>query len=130
MWFGACTSSVGTWMQSLAQSWLVYDLSKDPFFLGLDAFLGQAPIMLLSMVGGVYADRQNRREELLVGDADPVRPHAPGPLLAEQRLAEVEDRRAQPHGASRARSSASLRSASGSVQRHCTPSSITNVSCP
>jgi predicted MFS family arabinose efflux permease len=66
MWFGACTSSVGTWMQSLAQSWLVYDLSKDPFFLGLDAFLGQAPIMLLSMVGGVYADRQNRRNILLI----------------------------------------------------------------
>src|SRR5229473_3075562 len=66
MWFGACTSSIGTWMQILAQSWLVYDLSKDPFFLGLDAFLGQAPIMLLSLVGGVFADRQNRRNLLLI----------------------------------------------------------------
>jgi predicted MFS family arabinose efflux permease len=66
MWFGACTSSIGTWMQMLAQSWLVYDLSKDPYYLGLDAFLGQAPIMLLSLIGGVFADRQNRRNLLLI----------------------------------------------------------------
>jgi predicted MFS family arabinose efflux permease len=66
MWFGACTSSVGTWMQTLAQSWLVYKISKDPFYLGLDAFLGQVPIILLSLVGGVFADRQSRRNLLLV----------------------------------------------------------------
>ena len=54
MWIGACTSSIGTWMQTLAQSWLVYKLSKDPFYLGLDAFLGQVPIILLSLVGGVF----------------------------------------------------------------------------
>ena len=47
--------------------------------------------------------RAERREQLLAGHADPVRPHAPGALLAEQRLAEVEDRRAEPHSASRAR---------------------------
>lgn len=65
-WIGACTSSIGTWMQSLAQSWLVYELSKNPFFLGLDSFLGQFPIMLLSLVGGVFADRINRRNILLM----------------------------------------------------------------
>jgi predicted MFS family arabinose efflux permease len=52
-------------MQMLAQAWLVYDLSKDPFYLGLDAFLGQVPIILLSLVGGVFADRRNRRNLLL-----------------------------------------------------------------
>ena len=66
MWIGACTSTIGTWMQTVAQSWLVYTLSNDPFYLGLDAFLGQAPIMLFSLFGGVIADRADRRRLLLV----------------------------------------------------------------
>jgi predicted MFS family arabinose efflux permease len=66
MWFGACTSSVGSWMQTVAQAWLVYTLSNDPFYLGLDAFLGQAPIILFSLVGGVIADRRDRRMMLLM----------------------------------------------------------------
>jgi predicted MFS family arabinose efflux permease len=65
MWVGACTSSIGTWMQSLAQSWLVYEISNDAFYLGLDAFLGQIPIFLFSLVGGVVADRVDRRHVLL-----------------------------------------------------------------
>jgi predicted MFS family arabinose efflux permease len=66
MWIGACTSTVGTWMQTVAQSWLVYRLSKDnPFYLGLDGFLGQIPIMLFSLIGGVIADRRDRRTVLL-----------------------------------------------------------------
>src|SRR5579872_4805969 len=67
MWIGACTSSIGGWMQIVAQSWLVYTLSgDDPFYLGLDAFLGQAPIVLFSLFGGVIADRQSRRQMLLI----------------------------------------------------------------
>ncbi|MGD1093146.1 MAG: MFS transporter [Bryobacteraceae bacterium] len=67
MWLGACTSSIGGWMQIVAQSWLVYTLSgDDPFYLGLDAFLGQAPIVLFSLVGGVIADRRSRRQMLLI----------------------------------------------------------------
>ena len=65
MWMGACTSTIGTWMQSTAQAWLVYDLSKDSFYLGLDTFLAQVPIILFSLVGGVIADRMNRRNLLL-----------------------------------------------------------------
>jgi MFS family permease len=66
MWLGACTSTIGTFMQQFAQSWLVYDLTKDPFYLGLDLFLGQLPIMLLSLIGGVFADRTDRRKLLLM----------------------------------------------------------------
>lgn len=66
LWFGACTSSVGTWMQSVAQNWLVLELTKSPFLLGLDSFLGQIPIFLFSLIGGVIADRADRRK-LLVG---------------------------------------------------------------
>jgi len=66
MWTGACTSEIGTQMQTAAQSWLVYELSKhSSVFLGLDNFLGTLPIVLLSLLGGVFADRHDRRKVLL-----------------------------------------------------------------
>jgi MFS family permease len=65
-WFGACTSSIGTWMQIVAQNWLVLSLTHSAFFLGLDAFLQQLPIILFSLVGGVLADRLDRRRTLLM----------------------------------------------------------------
>lgn len=66
MWLGACTSTIGTFMQTLAQAWLVLELSKSAFYLGLDAFLSQIPIVLFSLIGGVVADRTERRN-LLIG---------------------------------------------------------------
>jgi len=65
MWIGACTSSIGTWMQIVAQGWLIYRLSHSPFLLALDQFLGGIPIFLFSLVGGVIADRVERRRILL-----------------------------------------------------------------
>ena len=65
MWMGACASTIGTFVQQFAQSWLVYDLTKDPFYLGLDLFLGQLPIIMFSLFGGVFADRLDRRKMLL-----------------------------------------------------------------
>ena len=65
MWFGACTSSIGTLMQTFAQAWLVLQISKSPFMLGLDSFLGSIPIVLFSLVGGVFADRTERQKLLL-----------------------------------------------------------------
>ena len=65
MWIGACASTVGTFVQQFAQSWLVYDLTKNPFYLGLDLFLGQLPIIVFSLFGGVFADRLDRRKMLL-----------------------------------------------------------------
>jgi predicted MFS family arabinose efflux permease len=65
MWLGACTSSIGTWMQLVAQAWLVYRLSNSAIYLGLDTFCGQIPIFFLSLFGGVFADRKNRRHILL-----------------------------------------------------------------
>ncbi|MFY9841480.1 MAG: MFS transporter [Terriglobales bacterium] len=65
MWIGACTSSIGTWMQIVAQSWLIYRLSHSKFLLGLDQFLGGLPIFLFSLIGGVLADRVERRKILL-----------------------------------------------------------------
>ena len=65
MWIGACTSTIGTWMQIVAQAWLVYELSHSPFLLGLDTFLNGIPIFLFSLFGGVLADRFERRKMLL-----------------------------------------------------------------
>jgi MFS family permease len=61
LWIGACTSTIGTWMQEVAQNWLVLQLTNSPFLLGVDAFLGDIPIFLFSLVGGVMADRFDRR---------------------------------------------------------------------
>jgi MFS family permease len=67
LWFGAFASTVGTWMQKVAQSWLVLDLTNSSrFYLGLDDFLGQLPILLFTLLGGVIADRHNRKR-LLIG---------------------------------------------------------------
>ena len=66
MFIGACISSIGTWMQNLAQAWIVLDISKSAFYLGLDAFLAGIPVFLFSIIGGVVADRVERRRVLLV----------------------------------------------------------------
>jgi predicted MFS family arabinose efflux permease len=66
MWIGACTSSIGTWMQIVAQGWLIYRLSHSARLLGLDQFLAGLPIFLFTIIGGVVADRTERRKILLV----------------------------------------------------------------
>ena len=67
LWFGAFLSTIGTWMQKVAQNWLVLTISgaSSAFFLGLDSFLGELPVLLFTLVGGVIADRRDRRQLLL-----------------------------------------------------------------
>ena len=65
LWFGAFTSTVGNWMQQVAQAWLIFELTHSSFYLGLDYFFGQLPILLLTLIGGVVADRYDRRHVLL-----------------------------------------------------------------
>ncbi len=65
MWIGACTSSIGTWMQIVAQGWLIYRLSHSARLLALDQVLGGLPIFLFSLFTGVVADRVERRKILL-----------------------------------------------------------------
>lgn len=63
---GQGTSLIGTWMQRIALSWLVYRLTHSVFLLGTVGFAGQIPILLLSPLAGVLADRINRRRLLIV----------------------------------------------------------------
>lgn len=58
-------SLIGTWIQTTAQSWLVFQLTNSAFLLGLVGFLGSMPIFLLSLFGGVLADRINKRKILI-----------------------------------------------------------------
>jgi predicted MFS family arabinose efflux permease len=68
LWTGALGSSIGTWMQKVAQAWLIVTLTgaSSAFFLGLDSLMGELPILLLTLVGGVVADRKDRRHLLLM----------------------------------------------------------------
>ncbi|MGA2722866.1 MAG: MFS transporter [Bryobacteraceae bacterium] len=65
MWIGAFTSAVGTWMQVLAQGWLIWTMSHSTRLLALDPILQATPIFLFSLVGGVFADRIERRHLLM-----------------------------------------------------------------
>ena len=64
-WIGAFLSNVGTWMQAVAQGWLVLQLTNSAFWLGLDAFMATAPGFVFTLVGGVFADLIDRRRLLL-----------------------------------------------------------------
>ena len=63
---GQLTSLIGTWMQTVAQSWLVYRLTDSAALLGLVGFASQIPILILSPLGGAVADRYFRRRVLLI----------------------------------------------------------------
>ncbi|MFL2433296.1 MAG: MFS transporter [Vicinamibacterales bacterium] len=70
VWTAAFTSAVGTWMQRFAQQWLIFDLTKSvptdaAFYLGVDAFVGNIPLLLFTLLGGVVADRYDRRYLLM-----------------------------------------------------------------
>jgi MFS family permease len=65
MWTGACLSAIGTWMQMFAQGWLIWKLSGSARLLALDPILQAIPIFLFSLVGGVLADRFERRHMLI-----------------------------------------------------------------
>ncbi len=65
-WVGAFLSNAGTWMQSVAQAILVYNLTKSPFWLGLDTFMATAPGLLLTLFGGALADLVDRKRLLIL----------------------------------------------------------------
>jgi MFS family permease len=65
-WLGMFASLIGTWIQQVAQSWLVFKLTNSAFLLGVVGFLGSIPVLFLSLFGGVLADRVNKRDILIV----------------------------------------------------------------
>lgn len=67
LWTGAFTSSIGTWMQKVAEAWLIVTMTeaRSAFYLGVDSFLGELPLLLFTTLGGVIADRHDRRSMIL-----------------------------------------------------------------
>jgi predicted MFS family arabinose efflux permease len=65
LWLGAITSTIGTFMQTLAQAWLVYTLTGSAFLLGVDGFLATGPMLIFSLFGGVVADRMARKKIMM-----------------------------------------------------------------
>ena len=65
-WAGNFLSNIGTWMQNIAQGWLVLQLTNSPFWLGVVGFAASFPILLFALIGGVIADHVNKRKLLIV----------------------------------------------------------------
>jgi MFS family permease len=65
-WSGNFLSNIGTWMQNVAQGWLVLTLTNSAFWLGVVAFAGAIPFLVFTLFGGVVADRFNKRRLLLI----------------------------------------------------------------
>ncbi len=65
LWLAAFTSAVGTWTQRFAQQWLILTLTGSAFYLGLNVFIGELPLLLFTLIGGVVADRHDRRHLLI-----------------------------------------------------------------
>ena len=65
-WFGQLVSLVGTWMQSVAQGWLMHTLTASAFMLGLLGFVQFIPVLPLALLAGVVADRVDKRRMLMV----------------------------------------------------------------
>jgi MFS family permease len=68
-WAGAFLSNIGTWMQTVAQGWLVLKLTNSAFWLGIDGFAATSPGLVLTLLGGVYADRIDRKRLLIYTQA-------------------------------------------------------------
>src|SRR5258708_25480401 len=66
---GQLISLIGTWMQTVAESWLVYRLTGSSVLLGSVNFAAQIPVFLLSPIGGVVADRFSRRRIVIATQA-------------------------------------------------------------
>lgn len=68
IWTGAFLSSIGTWIQDVALSWLIHTRMGDPFYLGLRAFASDVPLIAFMLVGGALADRFDRRRILVASN--------------------------------------------------------------
>jgi MFS family permease len=66
---GQLISLIGTWMQTVAQAWLVYRMTKSALLLGSVGFASQIPVFLVAPIGGITADRANRQRLVIATQA-------------------------------------------------------------
>ncbi len=65
-WMSSLLSNIGTWMQQVAEPWVVLSLSNSPFWVGLDSFAMNAPSLIFTLFGGILADRFDRKKIVLL----------------------------------------------------------------
>lgn len=88
-WLGQIISLSGTWMHSVAQSWLVYSLTKSPLYLGIIASLSSLPILLFTLFGGMVADRYPKRNILIITQIMSIIPALTVAILADKNIITV-----------------------------------------
>jgi len=88
-WLGQIISLSGTWMHSVAQSWLVYSLTKSPLYLGIVASLSSLPILLFTLFGGMVADRYPKRNILIITQIMSIIPALTVAILADKNIISV-----------------------------------------
>ena len=64
-WFGQCVSLIGTWMQSIGQTWLVYSLTNSPLLLGVLWAMQYLPVTILTLFAGVWIDKFHKKKILI-----------------------------------------------------------------
>src|SRR5256885_16751436 len=67
--FGQGISLIGTWMQNIAEGWLVLTLTNSPFYVGLVSALSSLGVLLFTLYAGVLADRTDKRRTILICQA-------------------------------------------------------------
>ena len=65
-WVASLLSNIGTWAQQVAEPWLLLTIGASPFLIGLDSFALNAPVLALTVIGGVLADRLDRRRVIAI----------------------------------------------------------------
>ncbi len=68
-WIGQTVSLIGTWMQTVGQGWLALELTNSAFLVGVVSAAGSFPVLLLSLYGGVIADRYNKLRVVIICQA-------------------------------------------------------------
>ena len=81
LWFGQTTSVFGDAVYQLAFNWLVFKTASSPFMAGVAISIGSAPYLLFGLIGGVYADRLDRRFVMITGDVVRAATVAIAPVL-------------------------------------------------
>ncbi len=64
-WLGSFVSQAGNWMQQVAQSWLIYDITRSPFLVGVGGLMSSLPFVLVSLYAGTVVDRVDRKKMLV-----------------------------------------------------------------
>src|SRR5438045_6315921 len=68
-WTGQTVSLIGTWMQTVGQGWLALELTNSAFMVGVVSAAGSFPVLLLSLYGGVVADRRSKLRIVIICQA-------------------------------------------------------------